>query len=94
MVEEMTERKYGLLISILSETDLGGELLKERGEPVSFDSVGEAVKAAEAHSKGQTFVKDWLYDIVPTCGYGRAWGKPIESYLSLPTFERIATKKI
>ncbi|MBI4158695.1 hypothetical protein HY500_00370 [Candidatus Woesearchaeota archaeon] len=85
----MNKERYGILLTISSESDFSPELLKKGDEPVSFSSVEEAVQFAEEDSRKPRLIKDWVYDIV--CLYnGRTGGRPIESYHSVPRFERIA----
>ena len=90
MVEEITEREYGLLISISSETDLGSELLKKGNEPVSFSSIEEAMRVAKTDSEEPRLIRDWVYMVVPL--HGRTWGMPVATYHALPLPERIASR--
>lgn len=84
------KQRYGILFSISSQSDLGPELLTESEKVVDFSSIDAAVKRAEEHSKLLLVIKDWIYDIVPL--EEGHYGKPIESYHSIPKFEKIFPK--
>jgi hypothetical protein len=84
----MVEVKYGILMTISTQQDLGSELMDADGEVVRFFSVDDAVGAAEKHSKEPLFIRDWLYDIVHVYERSR-FGTVIESYSSVPAFHRI-----
>lgn len=82
----MAER-YGLVLAIQSDQELGSELMTENGVVVDFPSIDAAVEAARKHSKLSLLVKDWVYDVVILDKYFRR-GMPLESYTFFPRFER------
>ena len=83
----MAER-YGLVLTIQSDQELGSELIIEKGRVVDFPSIDTAVEAARKHSELPLLIKDWIYGVVPLYKDFRH-GRPIESYTFFPRFERI-----
>lgn len=97
----MVEERYGILLTMPSDPDLCFGLYNLEGKVVEFSSAEEAVQAAEKLSEEQRLVLDWIYNIVhlrdatewgiPVVSWG---GMPIESYHSVPRFERIPTARV
>ena len=82
------EQQYGILMTIMTQQDLGSELMGPENRPFKLSLLG-AIKKAKQHAKDMqdAMVPDWIYDIVPLDSSYRK-GSSIATYISCPEFKR------
>lgn len=82
------EQQYGILMTIMTQQDLGSELMGDENRPFRFSLLG-AIRKAKIHAKDMNgkMIPDWIYDIVPLdSNYIK--GRPVATYVSCPEFKR------